>query len=256
MGGLGNVLYQLFAAYLLARQDYKVSFNTSLLQESLLTKVRGWRVHDCSYLSKLLDGSVVHTRGFDLAPLLAYLTKRYGRKNSLSSYYTLSELLSGTPSKNIFGYFQDREGLEYNTEAFSQFCADIGSKLILQVPSYENVVHVRLGDSVWAKENIEYYHSVYERLNEERVHFVSDSKDVFKELGLPRHGANNWVNVSGTTLHDLSVISSSNNMYLAPSTYSWWAAHLAKRPCRVTAPKMLVDRNGMFLNGSSHIEVL
>ena len=248
MGGFGNVLFQLFIAHLLKKEGHNISLSTLLTKKNIYTNTLGWTIHDQAYRTLLNDYN--ENKHPEIPPLFVAGVSKYINigKNYSFFYRDLDNLLKN-PSTNIFGYFQNKDFLEKNKEELIIFSRDIASK-IQQNQSLKNnqaCIHIRLGDSTWAKNNLDYYKKALDYLpNDINLTIVTDSIEAAKDL-IPSSRRAQFSN-SDDVLEDFHLLFSSNIIICAPSTFSWWAAHCAKKAEIIIAPKSLYDQLGIYLD--------
>lgn len=254
MGGFGNILFHLFVAHLLKKKGYDISVCTLLTHKNIFTNILGWTIHDRFYHGLMSDFTIKKGSVF---PLLYQVISRYlkvGR--GYSFFYKNTDCLMNTPSSNIFGYFQHKYFLENNRGEliiFSQIIAKKIEKLVKRKITKKNQVciHIRLGDSIWAKNNIDYYYKAIETIpNDVDITVITDSlvdaKKLFSGFNVKFLSHNN-------ALDDFHMLASSNTIICAPSTFSWWAAHCSLNAEAIVFPKVLYDKLGFYADKSKLI---
>ena len=252
MGGFGNVLFQVVASKVLLKQGYKVSYIDTLTQRNFITKFLKFSIHENSYSNLYAKGSkkVPNIAKIAIVVFFGFLSKKFNFKNPISTYATdFSGGMFDFQANNIFGYFQDKNFLhQHRREVIS-----LGRELYEQCHIQESgvVVHFRLGDSVWARQNEQYYEKVRELLKSEnqRVLIATDSPveamQYFSDIPNAR------LTGAKSSLEDFSYMVSSSKLYCAPSTFSWWAAHAVKEGSVVVIPATLVENLGFYNNSIS-----
>jgi hypothetical protein len=150
---------------------------------------------------------------------------------------------------NIFGYFQHSEFLKKNQDELLQFGNRLRLKYALK-QKHPIVVHYRKGDSGWALENSYYYDEIKKMLSEEVLPILivtdslEDAKHFFSEV------QNISILSSKNALEDFKHLISTEKLYCAPSTFSWWAAHSVSSDSEVIIPKYFQENLGIFIKSN------
>ena len=98
-----------------------------------------------------------------------------------------------------------------------------------------------------------YYNEIKKMLNEEvsPVLIVTDSlkdaKHFFSEM------QNTYILSSKNALEDFKHLISTEKLYCAPSTFSWWAAHSLSPDSEVIIPKLFENNLGIFVKSKKLI---
>ena len=251
-GGFGNVLFQLVHYLSLKNKGYTPVFIDTLTKENLITKLLGWKIHDQVYLDVFKDlGVVVKKQSILKTALIMGFGKISQRlKTPVCSIYFFSESFKDrylTTSKHLFGYFQSRRYLESNQKEVQQIAKALQR---LYMPNKQKdpyvAVHYRYGDSVWAKEYEDYYTAVKQNIQQNKdVIVLTDSenraKEFFKDLKVRSLKV-----MSNTPTLDFSHMLGANELYCAPSTFSWWASHSMKKDSQAYSPKFMLNKLGFF----------
>lgn len=257
MGGLGNIFFQMFAHKIIKNKTQKeVKFITILTERNIITKAIKWSIHQNVYTQFIASKDIVKESYFNafIFILIGFISKLTGFFFSYASFYNDKLILERNPlSKNVFGYFQEKEFLKNNKDELIEFGKEIREKMNITNNNL-SVVHFRLGDSSWAFSNKKYYEKVKAILMQtnEKVFVVTDSyhlaKDFFQEL------SNVEVVNSASALNDFKLMLQAKTLYCAPSTFSWWAAHTLPEDCRVVVPSFLNELLGFYVE--CNIEII
>lgn len=248
MGGFGNVLFQILVFKILSKKNKNISYVTKLTEKNFITKVLGWTIHQNSYADLIEDKHLNKLNNFKslIIVFISFLSKKFKFKFKLATFYNPSiEIINNTP-ENLFGYFQDKSFLENHKNELLK----LGYLLNL---NYRNeqikpiVVHYRKGDSNWAVSFAYYYDEIKKMLKKESspILIVTDSVK----------GANTFFNDlnnikiirSENALDDFKYLVSTDKLYCAPSTFSWWAAHSLNEYSKIIMPKFLLVSLGFYL---------
>lgn len=251
MGGFGNVLFQILAFNVLSKNNNSLFFVDVLTKKNTITKFLGWTIHE-SLFENLIDEKKIKAMGFFKSLIIittGFLSKKLNLKFGLSTFYSSSVNIDEKLSNNIFGYFQHHGFLKKNQDQLLQF----GNRLRLKYARNQKhpiVVHYRKGDSGWALKYSYYYDEIKKMLNEEvsPILIVTDSlKDAehfFSEV------QNTSIISSKNALEDFKYLISTEKLYCAPSTFSWWAAHSLSSDSEVIIPKFFQENSGIFVESN------
>ena len=248
MGGFGNVLFQILAYDVLSKSNNDVFFVTKLTEQNCITKFLGWTIHQPLF-DKLLQNTQRVNVKFGPSVIfvfIAFLSKKLKFRNQLSTFYNKDVQLKNGCSRNIFGYFQDKEFLSKNKNELLR----VGSKLktIYSISAkHPIVVHYRKGDSGWALKFSYYYEEIKLFLKKEKdnIIVVTDSLENAREFFKDISGVE--VIRSENAIEDFKILISAKKMYCAPSTFSWWAAHSLDEKSEVIMPKFFEDNLGIYV---------
>ena len=157
------------------------------------------------------------------------------------------DVLSGeiAHSENIFGYFQYKSFFKENIKEFYLLCKDIN--VMYAASNTGIVVHYRMGDSDWAKNSSHYYDKVKEMIKDrvESILVVTDSPKCASKF------FQDCINVqlvsSNNAIEDFKIMINSSELYCAPSTFSWWAAHSTSKNSLVIMPKFFEEKLGIYI---------
>jgi len=227
MGGLGNYLFQIAAAYSISIRDHK------------------------EFICDISDEIIVHT------PYLSYKNNIF-RKLKLSDhplscqiykepFFHFSEIPKVNNSIKLDGYFQSEKYFEnLKNEIKNLFeISEIDKNYLIQKYNrelnFDTVsLHVRRGNyinlsSYHENQTIEYYNKAISYLGQ-NYHFLIFSDDIewckqnFQSL-------KNKTFVEGNLdYQDLYLMSMCNNNIIANSTFSWWGAWMNNNTNKVIAP--------------------
>lgn len=247
-GGFGNILFQLVAYLALSNQNQSCYLITDLTKKNLFTKLLGWKIHDNMY-QDLLNSMNIETRSLNSFEILTHMilgkiSKVFNR--GLFGVYFFSDKLNSTLlSKVNFGYYQSKRFLSSNRS----YVIDLGINIF---HTYRNnrirlkteiAVHIRLGDSVWAKKHSGYYEKVISILEQNKEPFtvitdsIAESKILFEKFENVEFQCN-------SAKHDFSLMLSANTLFMAPSTFSYWAGVALQSYDKIYIPRYLYDKLG------------
>jgi hypothetical protein len=255
LGGFGNILFQILASRVLLANGTNIYLINSLTKKNIITKFIGWTIHEPLYTDFLRKNQVVKMCFvFEFAVIfVAMISKTLRIKFWLATFYDENSEFSKPFAKNVFGYFQNKFFLENHKDQLLLLSRDIrelyGSEPI------NVVVHYRFGDSVWAKENHNYYLKVREMIQHElsKVVIVTDSPVEASDFFL---NCNNiTISSSKNALDDFKILLSASKLYCAPSTFSWWAAHALHSKSHIVVPKLFRESLGIYVQGDRVVEL-
>jgi hypothetical protein len=220
IGGIGNVLFQLFEGYKLAGE---VKYSTYFIQRNIITRYfLRWTIHENDMLP-----AIENFRSISEAPPMSILMKllvlRFKNSTAFSG--------RGVEIENhLFGYYQDLR-VDSSTHDFNLFVNHLRSCISYPHLSekYNNVLHIRLGDSVWAKGKHSYYLKAFTLLNKYGiVTIVTDEAEAVKIfLEQSAIEVKNYEILSISTLETFTVMVHAKYLGVAPSTFSWWASQIS-----------------------------
>jgi hypothetical protein len=246
------VLFQLVHYLSLKNKGYTPVFIDTLTKENLITKLLGWKIHDQIYLDVFKDLGVVVKKQSILKTALIMVFGKISQllKTPVCSIYFFSESFKDsylTTSKHLFGYFQSKRYLESNQKEIQQIAKCLQKQYFSNKHRSPYVaVHYRYGDSVWAKEYENYYTAVKQNIQQNKdVIVLTDSenraKEFFKDLKVRSLKV-----MSNTPILDFSYMSGAQELYCAPSTFSWWAAQCVSSTKSVHLPHFLENKLGFY----------
>lgn len=251
MGGVGNNLFQIFFGYILQKNGYKILFVNNLTKLNWVTKFLSWTIHEDTYKHFIESKKIIESNNFKV--FLGLISKK--TDSNIFNVKYIKEIKSQNYSKtnDYFGYYQNKLFLEQHIEEFHDFCSNI-YKLIISnnhQTAAETVVHFRGGDSSWARQNLNYYLEIKRRIqNIDNVLIISD--DLISAKNFFGKSENFKFKKSPTPFEDFRTIVLASNIYCAPSTFSWWAAHCAINS-KVVAPKFLENSIGYYISDDNLI---
>ncbi len=212
----------------------------------------GWKIHDQIYLDVFKDLEVVVQKQSILKTALIMVFGKISQrlKIPVCSTYFFSESFKDrylTTSKHLFGYFQSRRYLESNQKEVQQIAKALQRLYMSNKQKDPYVaVHYRYGDSNWAKEYEDYYTTVKQNIQQNKdVVILTDSKDRAKEFFKDLKVSSLKV-MSNTPILDFSYMLGAQELYCAPSTFSWWASQTKSNTERVFLPYFLKKKLGFF----------
>lgn len=250
MGGIGNILFQLFVKKILISKGMSVDLIGTLLKKNIYTSSLGWTIHEPIYKKIILDNINYQKIAPALLLKLFLVIKVNNKKYML--YEKMSNLDELIEVSDLFGYFQDKILFEHYKHLFKEYILDL-KKVIHGGLIYQNVIHVRLGDlyknNIWNNLAISYYQSIVNLIKNDGAiyHIISDdiivAKNIFKEC-------DNVVLIRNTTaFDDFLIICNSKNLYASNSTFSWWGIHLSNNLDNLWLPKELNEKLGIHIDG-------
>jgi hypothetical protein len=251
MGGFGNVLFQILAFNVLTKNNNSIFFVNTLTKKNTITKFIGWTIHESLY-DNLIDEKKIQAMGFFKSLIIiitGFISKKLNLKFKLSTFYSSKVKIDEKLCNNIFGYFQHSEFLKKNQDELLQFGNRLRLKYALK-QKHPIVVHYRKGDSGWALENSYYYDEIKKMLSEEVLPILivtdslEDAKHFFSEV------QNISILSSKNALEDFKHLISTEKLYCAPSTFSWWAAHSVSSDSEVIIPKYFQENLGIFIKSN------
>jgi hypothetical protein len=236
MGGLGNQLFQVnFGTWLEQEYSLKVTYNTYLLKKNIVTHALGWSIHgvDCRSVIESHQEFKCEANMIALALSKSQVSEKY------ASFWNLSGICDCVP-RHLFGYFQDKKFL-VNTFGLLR----LDPYKLVNIPSYELVMHLRGGDMNDKSDAYEYYFKVLDELASSQINIVTDCDDSFKliERTFQKH---KFVRCGGTPEYDFFVCCQARKLITAPSTFSWWAARLGR------AKEVIISEKVFASLGSPH----
>jgi hypothetical protein len=248
-GGFGNILFQIIPA--LSLDKNRVYLSSYLTKSNIISTFLGWKIHHTEFENFFENSNFnfdvvnVSNRYAIYHVLFGFISKK-NKKPFLKHFYFQDNVkLNGIYSNShYFGYFQSKKFLENHTEQLDQIFKELRKVYFDSSLVVECAVHFRYGDSVWAKQNYNYYTDVKNSLKNKNclVTIVTDSKDkaidFFKDLP-------NFMVVSGEVMQDFSILLSAKILYAAPSTFSWWSAN-ASLSKEIYMSKTLEDKLGFY----------
>ena len=228
MGGMGNYLFQIAAAYAYAkRHDMHVGFNCS--------ESSGNHQHVTEYQNNVL-------KGIDLY----YIRKEQFVQHSEKGFH-YQEIPNYNKSVLLYGYFQSEKYFkDYEDdikELFMSYDIELGDE-IKSVLDNENTcsIHVRRGDYLNSPnhhptQDMNYYMRAIKKMPKDSVFLIfSDDIDWCKK-NFPDLPEKFKFVEENKDYEDLYIMSKCNNNIIANSSFSWWAAWLnCNKEKKVIAP--------------------
>lgn len=251
-GGFGNILFQLIHYLSLRNEGLKPVFIDTLTKQNVITNFFGWKIHDRIYLEVFKDLEIVVQKQSILKTALVMVLGKISQrlKTPVCSIYFFSDSFKDrylTESKHFFGYFQSKRYLESNQKEIQQIVKALQKRHLLnKSTSPYTAIHYRYGDSVWAKQHEDYYTAVKQNIQQNKdVIVLTDSKDRAKEF-FKDLKVSSLKLMSNTPILDFSYMLDAQELYCAPSTFSWWASHSMKKGTEAYFPKFLFNKLGFF----------
>lgn len=240
MGGLGNYMFQIAAAYAISLRDQKKFICETYDVQSPQKPLHHYKTNLFSKI-EFTEENIPHTPFGE-------------QKFSYTEIPTIEENL------RLYGYFQSEKYFQnYRDEILELFDLDESIKGNVKT-KYQEVLeknptslHVRRGDYVWLSDyhenqNLQYYEEAVRIIGEES-HFLIFSDDISwcqENLNFIK----NKTFVSGNQdYEDLFLMTQCENNIIANSSFSWWGSWLNRNENKkVIAPKK------WFGKSNSHLE--
>lgn len=262
-GGIGNQLFQYFAAHDLAM---KFSCEVILDDSLILTRKKDESsIHVLnvvgSYKTNKIDGSLnrvyrytdaLQYRSIYLNRVLSHFTQRFVQREVGYS----PEIYRCRLNQKLVGYFQTWRHFSHVKD---QLPKDIFDPIRPLVKSYilktgidltnDIAVHIRRGDYVALQNSFglltpEYYEKALEAQGYDkikgRIWVFTDATESDVLSILDKNSLDIRIVNSSDSLNDvvqLALMSEFNRIIIANSSYSWWAAKLSNKNARVVAPQ-------------------
>ena len=242
MGGFGNVLFQIVAAN---RLNAKI--DPFLTKRNMVTALLGWQIHDPIYDNiPILQYAKLDWTNRLWNTLRLFLSRLLRTQVLGAIWYDQKKekLFLNSNPKLFAGYFQSKLFLS-NSEVHIR---ELAKQLIFHIKPEKSgtVLHFRWGDSIWARKYHSYYLKVIEELSISKHYFtlVTDDFNAWKAFTL-KYELNYSYNLLGS-METFRLMSGATTLYIAPSTFSWWAAHLLSENDLVIIPYLLNSKLGFY----------
>lgn len=262
-GGFGNVLFQLTHYFSSVDQGYSPVLIDTLTNKNIITKFLNWKIHDKIYLDIFDELELTTQKQPFLKTVIIMALGKLSQifNKPVCSVYFFSHQSSNdkylTSANYIFGYFQSKKYLEINKNQLLKI-SNLLQTRFNNISLNNNsivVVHYRYGDSVWARKYNSYYIEVKKHIKtKNNVIIVTDS---INEANIFFSDANIQSSqiISNSPLEDFSFMVSANELYCAPSTFSWWAAHCINKNGKVYIPSIIFKKLG-FWNDKVKVKII
>jgi hypothetical protein len=229
MGGLGNQMFQIAAAYAAAKRN-KTNFAINLNLCQTVYQDQGYQGYSARNYQDTFFKNIPKT---DYIPSRCYTTPKW-------SYVPIPINLSDSIIK---GYYQSEKNfIEYSDEIRSLF--EFPESIIKE---YEKIkekkmvgLHVRLGDylkypEIFGVINKHYYTNAINQfpIDTSFLLCTDDFKNINMRIDLPK---NTYYSNSNNELVDLFLLSQTESIVIANSSFSWWGAYLGKKKEKVICP--------------------
>ena len=256
MGGLGNILFQGFVAFILVTKGYDVRLNKYLINTNFVTKfILKWKIH-VNMSDLVFKNNFKLYERFSIIFFIKTFLNRLFKYNIFDIYEFSSQKDFDENSNDFFGYFQDKEFIKGNLNFFKEYLKVIRKNLVENNPNNNIVVHYRGTDSSWSKENSHYYNYVINEINSfyayEKVIIVTDditkAKIFFKKI-------KEKVVISKSLNQDINIMCNAKVFFSGLSTLSWWAANLNENASTVYIPQFLENKLGLFNDNCNIIKL-
>lgn len=256
MGGFGNVLFQFLFALKFDKKSVQII--PTLTEKNFFTKFLKFTIHNKTYMPLFYELNFnSYTPSFFnsfIILLKSFVSKKIKAPFLDTYFYPYDKLgLNAKNNINYFGYFQNKELLEKYDKELMVLNAAIFSVFKPKKLSRKVVVHYRLGDSDWAKANLEYYFKIKELiiLNKQEITVVTDSIQEASEFF---NDCNVKQIFSNSPIEDFKIMLEAVTLYTAPSTFSWWAGQFLSKECTVIISNFVNRRLGY--HGNSNLKVI
>ncbi len=249
-GGLGNVLFQLVLYLKFQNEGYNVYINKTLVEQNYLTSLLKWKIHSQGFNIIFKDLNVQISKESDFSIISSLIKGKISaiiNKPFLDTYFFSKKWNENqlNNSSIFFGYFQDRNFLVKN----ESYVKSIVSSLIKYFLDYQNIkhnidiiVHYRLGDSIWAN-NTSYYLKVRNKLKCFNKPFLVVTDSPY-EAELFFQGSGEFIVVKNDPIMDFGILINANVLFIAPSTFSYWASLCLGSKQKVFIPQFLFKNIG------------
>jgi len=239
MGGLGNYMFQISAAYALSLRDNKkfiCDYSDNMVPQKHYSTYTNNIFRKIEFTNQLPEFERIGEHGFNYR-----------------------ELPKVEGNVKIFGYFQSEKYFKnYRNEILELFKIDEQTNKKLQ-EKYSKVlsedtcsIHVRRGDYIRLSDfhyvqDINYYKNAYQKMGEEKKYLIfSDDMDWCKQNF---DFIKNKIFIENSTdFEDLYLMSFCKNNIVCNSTFSWWGAWLNENPNK----KVIIPKN-WFGPKNSHL---
>jgi hypothetical protein len=248
MGGLGNVLFQILAFNIISKTSEKVFYVKTLTEKNHITKFLGWTIHQNLYnnLIEKKQFNEMKLSKSSIIVLISFLSKKMQLKFKSATFYSSSIQITDYTSNHVFGYFQDKTFLKMHKKEL----LELGGLLNFNYAMEEKkpiVVHYRKGDSDWAIRSSYYYNEIKEMLKKESLPILIVTDSINEARVFFNDVKNTKILQSSNALDDFQYLVSSDKLYCAPSTFSWWAAHSSDENSELVMPNFFRDTLGIYV---------
>jgi hypothetical protein len=240
MGGLGNYMFQIAAAYAISLRDQKKFICETYDVQSPQKPLHHYKTNLFSKI-EFTEENIPHTPFGE-------------QKFSYTEIPTIKENL------RLYGYFQSEKYFQkYRSEILDLFDTDeetkdkINQKYSSVLNKNPTSLHVRRGDYVWLSDyhynqGVDYYKSATDIIGKEKIYLIfSDDIQWCKEnLDFIE---NKIFITDNTDYEDLYLMSLCENNIIANSSFSWWGAWLNKNE-----NKKVISPKNWFGKSNSHLD--
>jgi hypothetical protein len=258
-GGFGNILFQLVAYLKFQQEGYDVYFIKTLVEKNCITKLLNWKIHSETFnlIFKELDIKIFRKNNFSVAKDLikgkisSIITRPYIDTYFFAKGWNEEYLID---NNLFFGYFQDKYFLERNKDNVKIIVNSLIHLMAdFQDNKYDVVVHFRLGDSLWAVNNSSYYLSVKNQLKYLNNPFliVTDSP---REAELYFQDLGEFLVLNNDANIDFGILITAKMLFIAPSTFSYWASLCLNNTQVVFMPFFLYEKFGF--PGEANLKII
>ena len=227
-GGFGNLLFQYVAfRFLQGRGKQDLHVHQGLISKNYITqRVLKWHIHE-SAATKLFGSEEGTMREFSLPTCLRLLSlilsKRLGMVVFRSVFVKTEDVVLPQNCMSYMGYFQN---ISIYDGEFKDYIEEVKDRLSIRAPVKRVCVHLRFGDSDWARKYVDYYDRIREVIEaqDSLVFFISD--DTKRCIEFAESCSVTYQIIQSSMLEEFRFLAESSVCLCAPSTFSWWAAVL------------------------------
>lgn len=227
-GGFGNLLFQYVGYRFLQDSGARNLYvKTILIQKTWLTSnILNWNIH-ANESNSIFTSSQIDNKRLQFSDISRLFVLRMSRIVSKPimkmKYVHTKDNFIPNGLKAYMGYFQN---LDHYGSKFWKYSEEISHKLNVNNPKDRLAVHMRFGDSQWAKNHTEYYSEIRLILKgmNKKIFFVSD--DHYQCSLFANSCKIEYEIYASSMIKEFIFIAESSVCICAPSTFSWWAAML------------------------------
>ena len=191
-----------------------------------------WTVHE-NVLNDII--SMENIRKVTYYNILPIITSKAPILSSYSRFYGVDQY-DASYAKNMFGYFQNKEFL------YKSFEEELIKLKNIPTAIHDRVMHLRGGEMNDKAAAINYYNSIFSKLERGTIHVVSSDEKLMKFFQ-NRYKKLQFINLGESVVRDFEILCSAKEIIIAPSTFSWWAARLGVCE-RIVAPQSMHNALG------------
>jgi hypothetical protein len=218
--------------------------NPILIKKSFLTvSLLKFVVHKDESLLVFKNHLIINKRItiIDIITLLILKISKITNRSIFNSKYIKTEDKHLVLGLNTYmGYFHE---ISHYPKHFRKYSNELISNLNIKSPKDRIAIHLRFGDSVWAKEHSSYYEEIKKIIKnfDDEIFFISDDHSECKKFALECDI--NFKIFKDSMINEFRFLSESSFCICAPSTFSWWAATLnAKEKKKIIMPYFFKEK--------------